>query len=99
MESSVHRSHHCFDIFEGMPPQDDHLNSAFLPNATFHVHLQSPNLSTRSSNNNNNRFHIDPNGENVYEGLVPDERRAKRMVSNRDSARRARMRKKSCSNK
>ncbi|KAF8083684.1 hypothetical protein N665_0756s0002 [Sinapis alba] len=92
MEFSVHRSHHCFDIFEGMPPQDDHFNSAFLPNANFHVQLQSPNLSTRSSNNN--RFHLDPNGENVCEGHVPDERRAKKMVSNRESARRSRMRKK-----
>ncbi|KAG2242643.1 hypothetical protein Bca4012_014659 [Brassica carinata] len=91
MESSVHRSHHCFDIFEGMPPQDDHFNSAFLPNANFHVQFQSPNLTTRS---NSNRFHLDQNGENVCEGHVPDERRAKRMVSNRESARRSRMRKK-----
>lgn len=89
--SSVHRSHHCFDIFEGMPPQDDHFNSTFLPNANFHVPSQSPNISTRS---NNHCFHLDPNGEHVYEGLVPDERRAKRMVSNRESARRSRMRKK-----
>ncbi|XP_018482432.1 basic leucine zipper 43-like [Raphanus sativus] len=85
--SSVHRYHHCFDIFKGMPPQDDH-NSTFLPNAKFHVPLQSPNISTRS---NNNRVHLNPN---VYEGAVPDERRAKRMVSNRESARRSRVRKK-----
>ncbi|KAJ0248745.1 Basic leucine-zipper 70 [Hirschfeldia incana] len=90
--SSVHRSHHCFDIFEGMPPQDDNFNSTFLPNANFHVPLQLPNLSTRR--NNNNRFHLDPNVENVYEGPVPDERRARRIVSNRESARRSRMRKK-----
>ncbi|ESQ31848.1 hypothetical protein EUTSA_v10005347mg [Eutrema salsugineum] len=91
---SVHRSH-CFDILEGMPPQDDHFNSAFLPNTDFHVQLQSvsPNLSSRS---NNNRSHLDPNGENIYhnEGLDPDDRRARRMVSNRESARRSRMRKK-----
>ncbi|KAF8046219.1 hypothetical protein N665_3935s0001 [Sinapis alba] len=96
MESGPHRSHHCFDILEGMPPQDDHFNSSFLQNPNFHFHLQSvsPNLSTRS---NNNRSHLDPNGEEPFchsEGLGPDERRARRMVSNRESARRSRMRKK-----
>ena len=87
MESSVHRSHHCFDILEGMSPQDDHFNSAFLPNANFHVPIQSlpPNSSTH---NNNNRSHLNPT---IYhnEGL---ERRARRMVFNRESARRSRMR-------
>lgn len=95
MESSPHRSHHCFDILEGMPPQDDHFNSSFLQNPSFHVHLQSlsSNLPTRS---NNNRYHLNPNGETFChrEGLDPEERRERRMVSNRESARRSRMRKK-----
>ncbi|CAF1716403.1 unnamed protein product [Brassica napus] len=96
MESSPHRSHHCFDILEGMPPQNDNFNSTFLQNPNFHVHLQSisPDLSTRS--NNNRSDHLDPNGEPFChrEGLDPDERRARRVVSNRESARRSRMRKK-----
>ncbi|VVB17534.1 unnamed protein product [Arabis nemorensis] len=93
MESNVHRSH-CFDILEGMPLQDDHFNSAFLPNTNFHVQLQS--VSQNLSNRNNSHSHLDPNDENMYhnEGLTPDERRARRMVSNRESARRSRMRKK-----
>ncbi|CAA7023486.1 unnamed protein product [Microthlaspi erraticum] len=85
MESGPHRSH-CFDMFEGMPPQDDHnFNSAFLPNTDFHVQLQSvpQNISTRS--NNNDHSLLNPNG---------DERRARRMFSNREAARRSRMRKK-----
>ncbi|KAJ0236314.1 Basic leucine-zipper 70 [Hirschfeldia incana] len=96
VESSPHRSHHCFDILEGMPPQNDHFNSSiFLQNPNFHLHLPSvsPNLSIRS---NNNRSHLDPNGEPFChsEGLDPEEKRARRMVSNRESARRSRMRKK-----
>ncbi|CAH8363421.1 unnamed protein product [Eruca vesicaria subsp. sativa] len=95
MESGPHRSHHCFDILEGMPPQDNHFNSSFLQNPNLHVHFQSisPNLSTRS---NNNRSHLDPNGEpfSHREGLDPDERKERRMMSNRESARRSRMRKK-----
>lgn len=89
MESGVHRSH-CFDILEGVPPQDDHFNSAFLPNTDFNVQLQS--VSTRS----NNQSQLDPNAVNIFhnEGLAPEERRARRMVSNRESARRSRMRKK-----
>ncbi|CAA0411162.1 unnamed protein product [Arabidopsis thaliana] len=88
--SSVHRSH-CFDILDGVPLHDDHFNSAFLPNTDFNVHLQS-NVSTRI----NNQSHLDPNAENIFhnEGLAPEERRARRMVSNRESARRSRMRKK-----
>lgn len=90
MESSVHRAH-CFDFLEGVPPQDDHFNSAFLPNTDFNVQLH-PNISTRS----NNQFHLDPHGENIFhnEGLVTEERRARRMISNRESARRSRIRKK-----
>lgn len=90
MEPSIHRAH-CFDILEGVPPQDDHFNSAFLPNTDFNVQLHS-NISTRS----NNQSYLDPNGENIFrnEGLDPEERRARRMVSNRESARRSRMRKK-----
>lgn len=83
MEFSVHRSHRCFDILEGMSPQDDHVNSTFLPNASFHVPLQS--LSKR---NNNNGSHLDPN---IYHNECL-ERRARRMVSNRESARRSRIR-------
>ncbi|EFH40965.1 bZIP transcription factor family protein [Arabidopsis lyrata subsp. lyrata] len=87
--SSVHRSH-CFDILDGVPLQDDHFSSAFLPNTDFNVQLNS--ISTR----NNNQSHLDPNAENIFhnEGLAPEERRARRMVSNRESARRSRMRKK-----
>lgn len=97
MESGTHRSH-CFDILEGVPLQDDHhFNSAILPNTDFHVQLQSvpENISTRI-NNNSNHSHLNPNGENVYidGGLATDERRARRMFSNRESARRSRMRKK-----
>ncbi|XP_010483738.1 PREDICTED: basic leucine zipper 43-like [Camelina sativa] len=90
MDSGVHRSH-CFDIFEGVPLQDDHFNSAFLPNTDFNVQLQS--ASTRS---NNNQSQSDPNALNIFhnEGLAPEERRARRMVSNRESARRSRIRKK-----
>ncbi|CAN8252049.1 unnamed protein product [Cochlearia groenlandica] len=94
MESSgVHRAY-CFDILEGMPQQEDHFNSAFLPNTDFHAQLQSltPNMSTRR----NNHSHLNPNCENMYhnDDHAPDERRARRMVSNRESARRSRMRKK-----
>ncbi|CAG7895990.1 unnamed protein product [Brassica rapa] len=71
MECSVHRSHHCFDILEGMSPQDDHFNSAFLPNANFHVPIQSlpPNSSTH---NNNNRSHLNPT---IYHNGVSKEGR------------------------
>ncbi|CAH8303945.1 unnamed protein product [Eruca vesicaria subsp. sativa] len=68
-----------------MSPQDDHFNSRFLPNPNFHVPLQSspPNSLTRR---NNNHSHLDPYNN---EGL---ERRERRMISNRESAKRSRMR-------
>ncbi|CAN8264892.1 unnamed protein product [Cochlearia groenlandica] len=85
MESGVHRSH-CFDILEGMPPQDDDFNSAFLQNTDFHVQMHPISLNRINSN----RSQLDPDAENMYH----EEKRARRIVSNRESARRLRMRKK-----
>ncbi|XP_010546230.1 PREDICTED: basic leucine zipper 43 [Tarenaya hassleriana] len=90
------RPSNCFNLLQGNPSQNNQLYSLFLPDTEFHtqLHSVSPDTSTLS----NNRSNADPNRETVYnhghQQSIVDEKRARRMVSNRESARRSRMRKK-----
>ncbi|XP_010522314.1 PREDICTED: basic leucine zipper 43 [Tarenaya hassleriana] len=95
------RPSHCFNLMEGNPSQNNHFNSLFLPtNTESHVQLHSvsPNTSTLSNNLSN----LDQTRDTIYhhghhhhqQHSMIDEKRIRRMVSNRESARRSRMRKK-----
>ncbi|XP_057529776.1 basic leucine zipper 43-like [Amaranthus tricolor] len=69
----------------------NYLNSPPIP-----LQLQfqyTPNINLLNQNNNNNNFPTSDDSEEIQEIKIIDERRQRRMISNRESARRSRMRK------
>ncbi|XP_010491438.1 PREDICTED: bZIP transcription factor 2 [Camelina sativa] len=75
---------HCFNLYEGNPSRNNDFNSMFLQNPhdeDFHVHDHH-----QVDNHDQHHHHHQPSV------VVDQEKRLRRMASNRESARRSRMR-------
>lgn len=68
---------HCFNLFQGNPSQIDHFNSIFLQNPHDHDHVHD-------------HYHYHHHQPSV---VIDQEKRLRRTISNRESAKRSRMRK------